>query len=215
MSPSWAYSNRLTRLKYIVKHKLSRLYFPTWGLVSYRYMSGHSKWAQIKRKKAVEDQKRSKVFSMFAKTIAVEVKRASGDRTAANVRKAIERAKAANMPNDNIERAIKNATGSGGNELFEVTYEAYGPAGAALIIEGITDNKNRTTQEIKHLLSKHGASLAATGAVTWAFTKTDSGWTANMPLDISEADAQLLANLIDELEENDDIKSITTNVPEL
>src|SRR3989344_9243439 len=102
-------------------------------------MSGHSKWAQIKRKKGVEDQKRSKVFSMLAKTLNVEMKRAGSDRNSANVRKAIEHAKAANMPNDNIERAIKNALGSNScNTLEEVTYEAYGPGGAALIIEGIT-----------------------------------------------------------------------------
>ncbi len=178
-------------------------------------MSGHSKWSQIKRKKGVEDQKRSKVFGMHAKAINVEIKRAGGDRNHPGVRAAIERARAVNMPNDNIERAIAAATGAGAADLAEVMYEAYGPGGAALIIEGITDNKNRTSQELKHLLSLYGSSLATPGSVTWAFTKTLTGWSAKTPLEIGEAETQQLANLLDELEENEDVKNVTTNVPGL
>ena len=176
-------------------------------------MSGHSKWAQIKRQKASEDQKRSKLFSVLGRQLALEARKANGDRSLPGLRRAIEKAKENNMPGDTIERSIKAALGQGGTNYEEVTYEAYGPGGAALILEGITDNKNRTSQEIKHLLSKHNSSLATPGAVTWAFQKIDGGWQATTPLELSEVDTQALANLLDELETNEDIKTITTNVP--
>ncbi len=148
---------------------------------------------------------------MLVKTITVEVKRSGGDRNSPGVRKAIERAKAANMPNDNIERSIKNAQGAGGNVLEEVTYEAYGPGGSALIIEGITDNKNRTSQEIRHLLDSHGGNLASPGAASWAFVKSAEGWQPQIPVELNETDAQALADLVDTLSENEDIKNIYNN----
>lgn len=174
-------------------------------------MSGHNKWTQIKRKKGAEDQKRSKLFSMLVKTITVEIKRAGGEANSPSVRKAVERARAANMPSDNIERAIKNAQGASGGSLEEVSYEAYGPGGVALIIEGITDNRNRTSQEIRHLLDKNGGNLATPGSVTWAFTKTAEGWKANNEMELDEAGAQALANLVDALAEHEDIKNIYNN----
>lgn len=175
-------------------------------------MSGHSKWAKIKRQKGAEDQKKGKVFSMLVKTITVEVKRAGGDRNSPGVRKAVERAKAANMPNDNIERAIKNASGGNSVNLEEVVYEAYGPGGTALILEGITDNRNRSSQEIKFLLSKHGANLASPGAASWAFQKSAEGvWQPQTPVELEETDAQKLAALLDALEENEDIKNVYHN----
>lgn len=175
-------------------------------------MSGHNKWAQIKRQKGAEDAKRSKLFSMLSKTIAVETKKANGDRNAAGLKRAIERARAQNMPNDNIERAIKNALGAGGGNLEEVVYEAYGPGGTALIIEGITDNRNRTSQEIKHLLSQNGAILASPGAASWAFQKNpEGGWIAQTNVELNEGDAQALANLVDALSTNEDIKNIYNN----
>lgn len=149
---------------------------------------------------------------MLVKTITVEVKRAGGDRNSPGVRKAIERARAANMPNDNIERAIKNASGTNGVNLEEVVYEAYGPGGTALILEGITDNRNRSSQEIKFLLSKNNASLAAPGSATWAFQKSsEGGWVPQTPVELEEVDAQKLATLLDTLEENEDIKNIYHN----
>src|SRR5690348_1557363 len=108
-------------------------------------MSGHNKWSKIKNKKAVTDAKKSKVFSMFAKMIAVESRKAKGDKNSPSLRAVMERARAVNMPNDNIDRAVAKGAGGDGGNLEEVLYEAYGPGGAALIIEGITDNKNRTT----------------------------------------------------------------------
>ena len=118
-------------------------------------MAGHSKWAQIKRKKEATDAKKSQIFSKFAKLIASESKKAKGDRSAPGLRLAIMRAKVVNMPNDNIDRAIEKGKGDGGTAMDEVLYEAYGPGGVAVLIVGLTDNRNRTAQEIKHLLSKN------------------------------------------------------------
>ncbi len=175
-------------------------------------MSGHNKWSKIKHKKAAIDAKKSKVFSMYAKMITVESRRARGDKSDPGLVKAIERARGVNMPNDNIERAVARGSGSGGAALEEVIYEAYGPGGAALIIEGITDNKNRTTPEIKHLLAAHGGNLGAQGSTLWAFAKNESGdWQAKVSAPINQTDQEKLADLIEVLEEHDDIKSITAN----
>ena len=134
-------------------------------------MSGHNKWAQIKRQKAVTDGARSRVFSRYARHIALESKKANGAVSAPALAAVIARAKAANMPRDNIERAVAKGMSKDAGSLEQVMYEAYGPAGVALIIEAMTDNKNRTTQEMKHLLSTHGVELAAPGSALWAFTK--------------------------------------------
>ena len=125
-------------------------------------MSGHSKWSTIKHKKAKEDQKRGKVFSRLAREIIVAARQGGGDPTAnTRLRVAVQAAKAANMPSDNIARAIKRGTGEGeGAQLEEITYEAYGPGGVAMCVEVMTDNKNRTTPEIRFILDRHGASMA-------------------------------------------------------
>lgn len=174
-------------------------------------MSGHNKWSKIKHKKAITDAQKSKVFSKFAHLIALESKKAKGDISSPALRAAIERAKQANMPSGNIEKAVKKGGAADAGALEEVMYEAYGPGGAALIIEGITDNKNRTGAEVKHILTKNGLSLAARGAASWAFVKIDGEWQANQKTSIEESDSQKLEKLIDELEENDDIQSIYTN----
>ncbi len=172
-------------------------------------MAGHSKWAKLKHQKAITDARKSKVFSKLVRFIAVEAKLAKGDRSAPGLRAAIEKARAANMPSENIDRAIEKAAGSG--EAERVTYEAYGPGGAALIIEGYTDNRNRTSQEIKHLLSLHGGSLAAPGAAMWAFTKGAEGLEPATTVELSDEDGQKLADLVDVLEENDDVNAVSTN----
>lgn len=173
-------------------------------------MAGHSKWAKIKHKKAVTDARKGKVFSKLARYITVETKKTKGDRNAPNVRAAIEKARAANMPGDNIERALQKAS-SDATELETVMYEAYGPGGAALIIEGYTDNRNRTSAEIKHLLSKHEVSLAGPGAAMWAFQKTTEGLTPTTTVELGDSDLEKLAQLVDELEEHDDINDVYTN----
>ena len=136
-------------------------------------MSGHSHFSTIKRKKEVTDKKRGQMFSRLARVITVAAKEKGGDpETNPGLRLAIEKAKEFNMPKDNIERAIKKGTGElAGEELHEVVFEAYGPGGTALIIEGITDNKNRTLGDIKLAISQHNGKLANEGSVRWMFER--------------------------------------------
>ncbi len=172
-------------------------------------MSGHNKWSQIKEKKGATDAQRSRTFTKLVKLIRVEAKLAKGDLNAPSLKGAIERARRENMPKDNIERAIKSATEAGADE--KVIYETYGPGGVALIIEGLTDNNNRTSQEIKHVLSEHGTSLAGLGSAMWAFSKTVEGYTATTTVPVSQEDGEKLAHLVDVLEDHDDIQNVYTN----
>lgn len=134
-------------------------------------MAGHSKWAQIKRKKGVADAKRGALFTKLAREIAIAA-RAGGPDPAANfkLRLAVQRAKAANMPNENIDRAIQKATGGSENEnLEEFTYEGYGPGGTAILVSVVTDNRNRTVAEVRHQFTRAGGSLGEAGSVAWQF----------------------------------------------
>ena len=136
-------------------------------------MSGHSKWSTIKHKKAAIDAKRGKLFSKLAKEIAIAAKMGGGD-VAMNVRlrSAVEKAKSNSMPSRNIENAIKKGTGDKeGLRYEEVTYEGYGPYGVAIMVECLTDNKNRTVSSVRSLFSKHGGSLGESGSVAWQFEK--------------------------------------------
>ncbi|MEO0185399.1 MAG: YebC/PmpR family DNA-binding transcriptional regulator, partial [candidate division WOR-3 bacterium] len=135
-------------------------------------MSGHSKWAKIKRKKAGADAARGRIFTRLIREITIAARHGGGDPNAnPRLRTAIDEAKAANMPSENIERAIKRGTGQldDGQTLEEVLYEGYGPNGVAILIEAVTDNRNRTTSEIKHILSRHNGSLGTQGSVAWQF----------------------------------------------
>jgi YebC/PmpR family DNA-binding regulatory protein len=134
-------------------------------------LAGHSKWAQIKRKKAVTDQKRAAAWGKIIREITVAAKMGGGDPTGnPRLRLAIDNAKAANMPNENIDRAIKKGSGDlDGVEYQEISYEAYGPGGVALYIQALTDNVNRTVADIRHSLNKHGGNLGTTGSVGWMF----------------------------------------------
>ncbi len=136
-------------------------------------MAGHSKWANIKHKKAREDAKRGKVFTKLIKEITVAARLGGGDPNAnPRLRAAIAAAKAANMPADNIDRAIKKGTGElEGVNYEDVTYEGYGPGGVAIFLECVTDNKNRTTPEIRHLFSKYGGNLGENGSVSYMFNR--------------------------------------------
>jgi YebC/PmpR family DNA-binding regulatory protein len=136
-------------------------------------MSGHSKWATIRRKKGALDAKRGKLFTKLIKELTIAAREGGGD-PAGNprLRLAVDNAKAANMPADNIERAIKKATGElEGTTISELTYEGYGPGGIALLVEVATDNKNRTVAEVRHLFSKHGGNMGESGSVAWMFEK--------------------------------------------
>jgi len=136
-------------------------------------MSGHSHWAGIKYKKAAADAKRGKMWSKIARMIIVAAKQGGGD-PAANLalRYAIDKARAANMPKDTIEKAVKKGTGElEGMSFEEVLYEGYGPGGVAIMVEALTDNRNRTGPELKRLFERHGGSLGTSGCVNWMFTK--------------------------------------------
>jgi len=136
-------------------------------------MSGHSHWAGIKYKKAVIDARRGKVWSKLSRMIIVAAKNGGGDPAVnLSLRYAIDKAKAANMPKDTIEKAIKKGTGEvEGVNFEEVLYEGYGPGGVAIMVEALTDNRNRTTPEIKRLFEKYGGSLGTSGCVAWMFSK--------------------------------------------
>lgn len=136
-------------------------------------MAGHSKWANIKHKKGKEDARRGKVFTKLIKEITVAARMGGGDPSAnPRLRSAILAAKAENMPKDNLERAIKKGTGElEGVNYDEMTYEGYGPGGAAIIVESLTDNKNRAIADIRHIFTKYGGNIGSTGCVSWMFDK--------------------------------------------
>lgn len=136
-------------------------------------MSGHSKWATIKRKKGKLDQERGKLFTQHIKEITVAAREGGGDPiNNARLRTAVAAAKGVNMPADNIKRAILKGTGQLPGVVYEsITYEGYGPAGVAIMLEVMTDNKNRVVAEIRHMLTKHGGNLGAAGCVAWMFEK--------------------------------------------
>ncbi|MFA4905387.1 MAG: YebC/PmpR family DNA-binding transcriptional regulator [Candidatus Margulisiibacteriota bacterium] len=138
-------------------------------------MSGHSKWATIKHAKAKTDAARGKTFTKIIREITTAAKIGGADAGGnPRLRLAIEKAKEANMPNDNIKRAVEKGTGGGGTVLEEITYEGYGPGGVALIIEVMTDNKNRALGEVRNILERHGGNLGASGSVAWIFKKKGS-----------------------------------------
>ena len=169
-------------------------------------MSGHSKWASIKHKKGALDAKRGKIFTRLIKELTVAARAGGGDPDMnPRLRTIIADAKAANMPADNIKRAIRRGTGEEpGVSYEEAQYEAYGPGGAAVIIDVLTDNKNRTVGELRHLLEKHGGNLAATNAVAWMFTK--KGY---IVVEKAKADEEKLIGAVldagaDDLQDDDD-----------
>jgi YebC/PmpR family DNA-binding regulatory protein len=140
-------------------------------------MSGHSKWSTIKRKKGALDSKRGKIFTKIIKEITLAARLGGGDIEGnSRLRQAVLAAKNENMPRDNIDRAIKKGTGEigGGVAYEEITYEGYGPGGVAVLVEIMTDNKNRTVAEIRHIFSKHGGNLGENGCVSWLFEKKGS-----------------------------------------
>jgi YebC/PmpR family DNA-binding regulatory protein len=173
-------------------------------------MSGHNKWSKIKHKKAATDGVRSKVFSKHAALITMEVKKAGGDVTASNVLAAVERAKKDSMPKDNIDRALAKGSGTGANNLEEITFEAFGPGGVGMIITVFTDNNNRTFPEIKHIFTKAGLSMGAPGSALWAFTKTSDRYVPQNHTELSDTDGEKLANLIEALEDHEDVQEIYT-----
>lgn len=167
--------------------------------------SSHKKQGKI----ADNNAKKAKAFSKLAKLISMEAKKAGGNVSSPGLKAAIEKARKENMPSENIERAIKKTDGA---DMQAVVYEAYGPGGVGMIITGLTDNNNRTSQELKHLLSLHEASLGGAGSVAWNFTKNaDGDWTPNMTTELAGEDLHKLTALVEALEERDDVQGVFTS----
>lgn len=182
-------------------------------------MSGHSHFATIKRTKAVTDQKRGQIFSKIARVISVAVKEGGPNPTAnPKLRAAIDAAKDIDMPKENIKRAILRGTGQfEGEKLEEVLFEAYGPGGAALIIEGITENKNRALGEIKRALAQHGGKLVGAGGVKWMFERKITGpgqieWAPKQEIEVDEKTKEQLEKLFEALDELDSVQEIYSNI---
>lgn len=157
-------------------------------------MSGHSKWANIKTRKEAVDKKRGKIFSKMAKIIEIAARKGGNPNMNPSLRLVMEKARSVNMPNDNIERAIKKGTGKDKSaQLEELVYEAYGPEGTQLIIELITDNKNRTLAEIRHILSQYNGRLAEGGSVKWNFNQMGVMSVKYQASSIKKDDLELMA----------------------
>lgn len=174
-------------------------------------MAGHNKWAQIKRQKGVNDAAKSAMWGKLSRRITVEAKAAQGDLNAAMLRSIIEKAKAANMTKDAIERAVVKGSSTDSASLEQVVYEAYGRGGAALVIQTLTDNKNRTLQELKAIFAKHDIALAAPGAALWAFEKTQDGYTPTAPIPLSDEDSATLMKAMELIDALDDVEEVYTN----
>lgn len=174
-------------------------------------MSGHNKWSQIQRQKGAADSNKSKVWGKLAKRIAVESKKANGDVTLPGLRTIIDTAKKENMPKDSIERAIAKGTAKDAAELEAITYETYGPGGCAIVIEALTDSRNRTAQEMKHLLSENGLVLASQGSALWAFEKTAEGYTPKTMVPLSAEDDEKLMQIMEKIDAYDDVQEVYTN----
>lgn len=173
-------------------------------------MAGHNKWSKIKRQKEKTDGQKSKIFGKMVKLIQVEAKKANGNVSSPGLKAAIEKAKSMNVPNDNIERAIKKSAEAGEAEV--VVYEAYGPGGCAMIIECLTENKNRANQDVKTILAKNDLSMAGLGAASWAFTHNPGEeWIPTSTIPLSDEDGEKLSKLIDDLEESDEVNDVYTN----
>ncbi|MEA2113222.1 MAG: YebC/PmpR family DNA-binding transcriptional regulator [Patescibacteria group bacterium] len=177
-------------------------------------MSGHSHFSTIKHKKGTADTKRGKIFSKLSRLISIAAKDGGDPEMNPRLRMAIDAARKENMPKDNIERAIKKGSGDAEEErMEEIIYEAYGPSGVAIIIEIITDNKNRTIAEIRHTLKQFGGKLAEGGSVIYLFDKKGNEWIPKYPLEITEQKSvNQLEKLFSELEENDDVQEIYSNL---
>jgi YebC/PmpR family DNA-binding regulatory protein len=178
-------------------------------------MSGHNKWSKIKHKKAATDSQKSRVFSKHSSLITMESRLAGGDVNSPGLFAAIERAKKDSMPKENIERAVAKGKGTDGEELHHVLFETYGPGGVAMLITAVTDNNNRTSQEVKHILSRLGYQLGGPGSASWAFTKHEHTYTPNTPLALADEEGEQLAHLIEALEEQADVHDIFTTADEV
>ena len=176
-------------------------------------MSGHSKWSTIKHKKALTDAKKSKVFSKVTSLITIAARKGGDPDKNPSLRTTIEKAREVNVPKENIERAIKRGTGEiAGIRLEELTYGAFGPSGAVILITAITDNKNRTLAEIKKILQEHNVKFAELNSIQWMFHREGADWTPNNPVKIEDENIKKeLEALYEALDEQQDVNEIYDN----
>lgn len=180
------------------------------------YMSGHSKWTQIKRKKAAADVKKGAVFTRLSQNITLAAREGGDPETNFKLRLAVEQARDASLPKENIERAIKRGTGElGGGNLTEVTYEGYGPGGSQIIIKAVTDNVNRTVSELRHILDKSGGSLGSAGAVMWNFTEKGVARVLKGGVGKDEIELAAIEAGADDIQDEEDGLTILTAVKNL
>jgi len=166
-------------------------------------MSGHSRWAQIKHKKSLTDQKRGQVFSKLSKAITLAARNGTDPKTNISLANAIEQARNMNMPNDNIDRAIKRVSEKDAAQLEKIIVEAIGPGRVALRIQGVTDNKNRTISEIKKMLLGHNAKMVQPGSISWMF---------DAPIQVDEQTQKKIDELFEALDNIDDVNDVITNL---
>ena len=183
-------------------------------------MSGHSKWANIKHKKAKSDEKRGREFTKVAKEIAIAVRMGGGPDPDANSRLklAIQKAKAINMPNDNINRSIKKGSGDlGGDTMEEFFYEGYAPGGVAVMLKIATDNRNRTSADIRHLFSKHGGNMGENGCVSWMFDQVGMITInkENVEMDSDEFMLSMIECGADDMREDEEVYEVITQMDQL
>jgi YebC/PmpR family DNA-binding regulatory protein len=178
-------------------------------------MSGHSHWAGIKHKKEITDKKRAKIFSKSLKLISAAAHGEPNPDFNPRLRTAVAKAREAGVPADTINRAIKRASDPS-EKLEDLLYEAYGPAGAAILITALSDNRNRTVQEIKTILRDNNGKWAESGSVQWAFELIEGeerDWSAKFPQDIADdTEKEKLVELLEAIEDNDDVQSVYTNI---
>jgi YebC/PmpR family DNA-binding regulatory protein len=179
-------------------------------------MSGHSKWSQIKHKKAITDKKKAQTFGKVAKAISIAARENPDPRMNLKLKTLIDHAKSLNMPNENIERLLKRAKDKSDAALEELQIEAMGPGNVAIIITAITDNRNRTINDVKTILTKNNGKSAGEGALSWMFTKEraeDGSWvfTPTYTCAVSETDQESLNKLFEALDDNDDVQDIFSN----
>lgn len=172
-------------------------------------MSGHSKWSQIKHKKGVSDQKKGQLFSKLAKKISIVAREGADPSANYKLQAVIDEARSFNMPKENIERAIKRANERDAAALNELVIQAMGPGGIAIVIQGITDNKNRTINEIKHMLSEHATKMVPENSLNWMFNKT---WEPVSPVEASPETIEKLDKLFEALDDHDDVENVYTNL---
>ena len=168
-------------------------------------MSGHSKWSQIKHKKSLTDKKKGQIFSKLARLITLAAKKGVDPKMNPGLAQEIEKARAANMPGDNIERAIKKVSDKDQAQLEELSVEALGPGGVALRIRAITDNRNRTMAEIKKILSDHNSKLVPPGSLAWMF---------NQKISVAGAAQEQIDKLFESLDDQDEVEDVVSNLNE-